>query len=160
MEIFGRKPIKAIGVGEWDFEWYWDERHLDRSYLEVKSTNGQFCVRIAANAHVFGYLLAAAEQGIAEQLHGWITMVYAASVLTTQDQGFTDDIQRAITKWQKRMMKKGEKEAEYVTETQIQSDEAFMGDVIAESAMSKEELAKKRAEDREILSDILKDGDN
>lgn len=159
MGLFGNKPIKSVGVGEWDFDFYFSENDLNKSYLEVKSTDGQFQIRIPANSHTYGYLLEAANQELYEQLHGWIAMVYAVSMLTTTDQGFSDGIHKEIIKWHKRMLKKAEKEAKATTEEQLQADEAFMQSVVEESTMSADELKERRKEEKEVLKQILKEQD-
>lgn len=153
--IFKKKSYKSVRVGEWLFEWFVDEKHPDRSNMRVVAESGLFDLRIKANSHVFGYLLAAAEQGLTEQLHGWITLVYIPAMAMTQEQGLTDDVQRAIQKWMKRREAEAKTAAKSVTEAEEQANQALMEDIVSEQSLSKRELAEKRKAERDLLKDVL-----
>lgn len=155
MGIFSNNVIKEVGVGEWNYTWTYDDKHIDKSYLEIKSLNGQHIYRFPATSHTYGYLLESANQERYEQLEGFITLVYCVSMCMTQDQGLCDDVTKAVKKWHRRIEKQAIKEAKSVTDAQLQADEALIDDIIAESNMTKRELADKRAGDKEILKDIL-----
>lgn len=155
IKLFKQKEYKSIRVGGWLFEWFFDKKHPERSLMRVLSESGLFDLKIKANSHVFGYLLAAAEQGLTEQLHGWITLVYVPAMAMTQDQGLTDDISRAISKWMKRRDAEAKANAENVTESEELASQAFMEDVVARSQMSKKEAQKASEEDKAILRELL-----
>lgn len=157
IKLFKQKAYKRVRVGEWLFEWYIDEKKSERSYMSVKTDSGLMSLRIAANTHVFGYLLAAAEQGLTEHLHGWITLCYIPMMAMTQEQGLTDDVQRAVQKWVRRKDAEAKTAAKNISETQEQADMALMEDIVSEQALSKKELKAKREQDAEIMREILQD---
>lgn len=153
--VFKKKAYKRVNVGAWTFEWFIDERRPERSFMRVFGESGLFDLRISSSAHVFGYLLAAAEQNKLDNLHGWITLVFVPAMAMTQEQGLTDDVTRAVNKWMKRREAEGRKAAKAVTEADEQADQALMEDVVSEQGMGKKELAEKRAEETEIMREIL-----
>lgn len=157
IKLFKNKAYKTVNVGEWLYEWFIDEKKPERSYMRVKAQSGIFEMKIAANTHVFGYLLAAAEQGLTEQLHGYIVSLYIPAMAMTQEQGITNDIQHAIAKWMKRREAEAKTAAEGVTEAEEVASQALMEDIVSEQSLSKKELAEKRKADREIMKDILKE---
>lgn len=152
---FKKKSYKSERVGSWLYEWYVADKHPERSFMRVSGESGLFELRIKANSHVFGYLLAAAEKGLTEQLHGWITLVYIPAMAMTQDQGLTDDISKSIQKWMKRRESEAESAAKAVTNEQEQADQAYMEDIASEQGMSKKELKAKRETDKEAMREVL-----
>ena len=155
--VFKKKSYKTVRVGEWLFEWFIDEKKPERSYMHVKAKSGLFELKIKANSHVFGYLLAAAEQGLTEQLHGWITLVYIPAMAMTQEQGLTNDISKSISKWMKRREAEAKSAAEKVTEAEELASQSLMEDIVSEQGLSKKELAEKREADKEIMREVLND---
>lgn len=155
IKLFKQRAYKSVRVGGWLFEWYMDEKHPDRSYMRVQGESGLFDLKIKANSHVFGYLLAAAEQNKLEQLHGWITLVYVPAMAMTQDQGLTDDISKSIGKWMKRKDAEAKSEASKVDDAIELASQAFMEDVVARSQMSKKEAKKASEEEKAILRELL-----
>lgn len=155
IKLFKQKEYKSVRVGGWLFEWFLDKKHPERSLMRVLGESGLFDLKIKANSHVFGYLLAAAEQNKLEQLHGWITLVYVPAMAMTQDQGLTDDISKSIGKWMKRRDAEGKSEAAKVDDATEQANQAFMESVVARSQMSKKEAKKASEEDKAILRELL-----
>ena len=155
IKLFKQKEYKSVRVGGWLFEWFFDKKHPERSLMRVLGESGLFDLKIKANSHVFGYLLAAAEQNKLEQLHGWITLVYVPAMAMTQDQGLTDDITCSVQKWMKRKDTEAKSAADSVTESEEQASQAFMEDVVARSQMSKKESKKASEEDKAILRELL-----
>lgn len=153
--IFKKRTYKSVRVGAWLFEWYMDEKRPEKSYMRVQGESGLFDLKIKANSHVFGYLLAAAEKGMTEQLHGWITLVYIPAMAMTHDQGLTDDISRSVQKWMKRKDAEAKTAAEAVTDAQEQADTALLNDIISEQGMSRKELKAKREANKEALREVL-----
>ena len=96
MSIFDKKPYKSVEVGEWLFEWFYDEKNIRGCYLTINTKSAMFKLHIGGSSPVYGYLLAAAEQGMTEQLHGYIAMMYVASNVLTQDLGFVDGLNKEI----------------------------------------------------------------
>lgn len=155
IKLFKQKAYKSVRVGGWLFEWFFDKKHPERSLMRVLGESGLFDLKIKANSHVFGYLLAAAEQNRLEQLHGWITLVYVPAMAMTQDQGLTDDISKSIGKWMKRRDAEAKTNAKNTTESEELASQAFMEDVVARSKMSKKEAKKASEDDKAILRDLL-----
>lgn len=124
------KPYRSVSVSEWRFAWYLNRRRIEDSYMTVKSTGGLFGMRISANTEVFGYLLAAAEQGNTGQLHGYITSVAVPAMAMTQDHQLTDDIKKAVMSWMERKAAEGAEEAAKVSETDEAAAQAQMEDIV------------------------------
>lgn len=112
-------------------------------------------MRIGGNTHAFGYLLAAAKQGLDSQLAGYITTLVIPAMAMTQDQELTSGVQKAIVEWQKRKDAEGAKKAKAVTESEEMAAQAFMEDIASESGMSKKELKAKREADKQMMKEIL-----
>lgn len=155
IKLLKHKAYKSVRVGGWLFEWYIDEKRPEKSYMRVQGESGLFDLKIKANSHVFGYLLAAAEKGMTEQLHGWITLVYIPAMGMTQDQGLTDDISRSVQKWMKRKDAEAKTNAKNVTESEELASQAMMEDIASEQGMSKKELKAKREADKEVMREVL-----
>lgn len=155
-----KKPYKTAEVGEWQFEWHYNEKDVKGCYLQIKAKSGAFSVRINGAYHPYGYLLAALEQGKTEQLLGFAALAYVTISSLTQEQDFVDDITKAVEKHLKRVDDKAQEAAAAVTEAQEQVDEILMRDIISEQSMSEAELEAKREEDKEILKEILAEQDN
>lgn len=152
----------SVEVGAFRFNFYLDENKLrkgsvDGTYLKISAIGreNQWSLTIPGNAHVFGYLLEALNQGKNDQLHGYAFILNAASMLLTQDEGFNADIQRAIMEWQKRMDKKAETAAKSVSEAEEMASQSLMEDIISEQGLSKRELKAKREADKEAMREVL-----
>lgn len=154
--LFKNKAYERTKVGEWIFEWFIDKKHIERSYMRISGESGLFEMRVKANAHVFGYLLAAARQGLTNQLHGYIASIYIPAMGMTQDQQLTDDIQNSIQKWLLRKQDEGAQKAAAVTDHEEAAAQAYMEDIVSELDMSKKELAEKRKLDKEIMKEIIR----
>lgn len=157
MGIFKKKPYFEATAGEWKFTFYFNEKKMEGCYLDVSTDSGMMGLRIGGASHAYGYLLAAAQQGLTEQLSGYMTLLYVPAMTMTTDQGLSDDVTRAINKWHKRMEKKAAKEAAKTTEAQIQADEALLGDVLYEQTLNKRDIADKRKADAEVMKDVIKE---
>lgn len=160
---------KSVEVGPYRFNFFRDEKKLrkgsiDGTYLKICAIrrDEQWSLTIPGNAHVYGYLTAALEQGKTEQLHGYAFILNAVSLLLTQDEQFNADIQKAISAWQERINKRAEQNAAAVTDSEEMASAAFMEDIVSEQGMSKKELKAKREADRELMKAALneKEGKN
>lgn len=151
-------------AGAYRFNFYRDEKKLRKgsvngTYLKISAIgrDEQWSLTIPGNAHVYGYLIAALEQGKTEQLHGYAFMLNAVSMLLTQDEGFNADIQKAIMSWQERMNEKAKVAAENVTDSEEMASAVFMESVVERSQMSKKEAEAaseaEKAEMRAILNE-------
>lgn len=61
--MFKKKPYKSVEVGEWLFEWFYDEKNIRGCYLTISTQSAMFKPHIGGSSPVYGYLLAAAEKG-------------------------------------------------------------------------------------------------
>lgn len=156
MSIFKQKPLKTVECGGFIINFYYKEGDLKRTYMEIKTVSDFWSMRISGNTHAYGYLLAAVQQEMTEQIHGYAAMLYVTSQQLTQDKGFSDDITKSITKWQRRMDKKAETAAKNVTKTEEQISQSLMEDIVSEQCMSKEELKTKRENDKIFMREALK----
>lgn len=160
MKIKQRKPYLVKEVGEWKFTFHYKERSIERTFLSITSTSGIYSMHIGGNTHAYGYLLAAAKQGLDNQLAGYITTLFIPAMAMTQDQGLCNDVQKAISKWMKRKEAEAKSAAKAVTPEQDMASAALMEDIASESGMSKKELKAKREADRELMKEVLTEKDN
>lgn len=79
------------GAFKWVFRRFW---------LEIETKSGNFKARFTAAEHPYGYLLAGKDD---ENIHGFCQMIYYVGMLLTTDQGFTDDVRKAVSKYNKRL---------------------------------------------------------
>ena len=162
IKIKQRKPYLVKEVGEWKFTFHYKEGSIERTFLSITSTSGIYSMHIGGNTHAYGYLLAAAKQGLDNQLAGYITTLFIPAMGITQDQGLCNDVQKAISKWMKRKEAEAKSAAKAVTPEQDMASAAFMEDIASESGMSKKELKAKREADKELMREVLneKEGEN
>lgn len=162
IKIKQRKPYLVKEVGEWKFTFHYKEGSIERTFLSITSTSGIFNCRIGGNTHAFGYLLAAAKQGLDSQLAGYITTLFTPAMAMTQDQELTSGVQKAIVEWQKRKEAEGAEKAKAVTDSEEMASAAFMESVIERSQMSKKEAKAASEADKELMREILneKEGEN
>lgn len=160
IKIKQRKPYLVKEVGEWKFTFHYKEGSIERTFLSITSTSGIYSMHIGGNTYAFGYLLAAAKQGLDNQLAGYATTLYIPAMGITQDQGLCNDVQKAISKWMKRKEAEAKSAAKAVTPEQEMASAALMEDIASESGMSKKELKAKREADREIMKAALNEKDN
>ena len=77
MSIFKQKPYKTVDV---------KESTVKKTYVDSRTVSDSWSMRIAGGTYTYGYLLAAVEQGMTEQLHGFAAVQYITAMQTTQDQ--------------------------------------------------------------------------
>ena len=81
------------GAFRWTFRRFW---------LDITTVSGNFKVRFIADENPYGYLAAGKED---TNIHGFAMTMYEIGKLLTTDQGFVDDVQKAIVKYRKRLEK-------------------------------------------------------
>ena len=162
MNLKQRKPYLVKEVGEWKFTFHYKEGSIERTFLSITSTSGIYSMHIGGNTHAYGYLLAAAKQGLDNQLAGYATTLYIPAMGITQDQGLCNDVQKAISKWMKRKEAEAKSAAKAVTPEQDMASAALIEDIVSEQGMSKKELKAKREADREMMKAALneEEGEN
>lgn len=155
IKIKQRKPYLVKEVGEWKFTFHYKEGSIERTFLSITSTSGIYSMHIGGNTHAYGYLLAAAKQGLDSQLAGYITTLVIPAMAMTQDQELTSGVQKAIVEWQKRKEAEGAEKAKAVTDSEEMASAAFMESVIERSQMSKKEAKAASEADKELMREIL-----
>lgn len=155
--MFKKKPYKSVEVGEWLFEWFYDEKNIRGCYLIISTQSAMFKLHIGGSSPVYGYLLAAAEKGMTEQLHGYIAMMYVTSNVLVQDQGFVNGLNKEISKWMKRQEKQAERNAKAVTPEQEQGDMALMSDVARFADANDKERKQMRKQWKEDAREALRE---
>ena len=91
-----RNPIIRKGE-KGGFKWV-----FRRFWLEITTLSGNFKARFTAAEHPYGYLLAGKDD---VNIEGFCQTIYEVSMLLTTDQGFVNDIQKAIRKYSSRLEK-------------------------------------------------------
>lgn len=81
------------GGFRWTFRRFW---------LDITTVSGNFKVRFIADENPYGYLAAGKDD---TNIHGFALTMYEIGKLLTTDQGFVDDVQKAIVKYRKRLEK-------------------------------------------------------
>lgn len=160
IKIKQRKPYLVKEVGEWKFTFHYKEGSIERTFLSITSTSGIYSMHIGGNTHAFGYLLAAAKQGLDNQLAGYATTLYIPAMGITKDQGLCNDVQKAISKWMKRKEAEAKSAAKAVTPEQDMASAALMEDIASEQGMSKKELKAKREADRQLMKEVMNEKDD
>ena len=94
-----RKGESRGGAFKWRFRRFW---------LDVETASGNWKARWTAAEHPYGYLIAGQDD---ENIEGFCQTMYEVGMLLTTDQGFVDDIQKALKKYSARLGKVAAKEA-------------------------------------------------
>ena len=93
-----RNPKVRVGANlNGGFSWV-----FRRFWMEISTISGNFRMRVTAGEHPFGYLVAGKGD---ENIEGYCQTVYTVAMLLTTDQGFVNDVNKAIQKYQKRLEK-------------------------------------------------------
>lgn len=93
-----RKGESKDGAFRWTFRRFW---------LEIETLSGNFKARFTADAHPYTYLLTGKDDS---NVHGFAYVMYTVGKLLTTDQGFVNDIHRAIQKYNQRLNKRAASE--------------------------------------------------
>lgn len=96
-----RNPIVREGE-HGGFKW-----RFRRFTLEISTLSGNWRARWTAAEHPYGYLLAGSGD---ENIEGFAQTMYEVGMLLTTDQGFVNDIQKALKKYSSRLEKKAAKD--------------------------------------------------
>lgn len=121
--------------------------------MTVETLSGNFKVRFTADEHPYGYLIAGNDD---VNIHGFAATIYQIGKLLTTDQGFCDDVQKAIAKYEKRLEKKAAGE---VVEDEIQ-EKVSMEEVKAVQEFVDAPKKEKRKIERDIngrFKKVIKD---
>ena len=92
-----------------------------RFWLDVRTVSGNFKARFTASEHPYGYLVVGKDDS---NIEGYCQMLYTAGMLLTTDQGFVNDVKKAVDKYEKRLEKQAAKDVvEDETEEKIAIEE-------------------------------------
>lgn len=92
-----RNPVIRRGEAggfKWKFRRFW---------LEIETLSGNFKAKFMADAHPYAVLMGCERE---ETIHGYCSILYQIGKLLTTDAGFVNDVQKAISKYDKRLQKK------------------------------------------------------
>lgn len=92
------------GGFKWKFRRFW---------LEVSTLSGNWSAKWTAAEHPYGYLLAGKDDA---NIEGFCQTMYEIGMLLTTDQGFVNDIQKAIRKYSTRLEKQAKVEEDEIEE--------------------------------------------
>lgn len=110
-----RNPIVREGE-HGGFKW-----RFRRFTLEISTVSDNWRARWTAAEHPFGYLLSSKDD---DNIIGFCQTIYEVGALLTTDQGFVNDIQKALKKYSSRLEKKAAKDiVEDETEEKIALEE-------------------------------------
>lgn len=96
-----RNPIVREGE-HGGFKW-----RFRRFTLEISTVSDNWRARWTAAEHPFGYLLSSKDD---DNIIGFCQTIYEVGALLTTDQGFVNDIQKALKKYSSRLEKKAAKD--------------------------------------------------
>lgn len=146
---------EKVKIGGYTFEFHYKENRIKKTFCLITSNDGTFEMRIGGNTFTYGYLYAAMKMNREEQLHGFAVTLNTTAMMLPQDEQFVADIHNAITSWVGRVIKEGETRATEVTETQLESDEALMKEIVNEINLSDEDRIVESLRNRAIMRDVL-----
>lgn len=92
------------GGFKWKFRRFW---------LEVSTLSGNWSAKWTAAEHPYGYLLYGKDDA---NIEGFCQTMYEIGMLLTTDQGFVNDIQKAIRKYSTRLEKQAKVEEDEIEE--------------------------------------------
>lgn len=152
-----RKPMRHYEVGGYTFDFYFKANDARKSYLEISTESGIFKARLDARTHTFGYLFAAADKGMMEQLHGYAVLLSNTSEYLCKSQEFVDVVTKFLTQSVADGLADADTKAAAITEQAEMASQAFMEDVVKAAEMTKEERALDRVETREIVEELMRE---
>lgn len=119
------------GGFRWEFRRFW---------LTIETVSGNWKARWTAAEHPYAYLLVGKDD---DNIIGFAQIAYQVGMLLTTDQGFANDIAKAITKYQKRLEKKAAGE---VKEDEIEEKVALEEVKAVQEHVEKSPKERKKAE--------------
>lgn len=92
-----------------------------RFWLDITTVSGNFKARFVADEHPYSVLVGCERE---ETIHGYCALLYQIGKLMTTDAGFVGDLQKALSKYGKRLQKQAASEVvEDETEEKIALEE-------------------------------------
>lgn len=157
-----QKPIKTVNVGAFQVDFFFQQDSIAGSYMEIRTESRNFAMKIDARNEIYGYLLAAAQQGLNEQIHGYCVTMYVIATGMSKDQEFVNEVQRVVVGFMDRQQAKAKEEAEKVTPEQIAGDEVLMQEAIERGELRGDKKAEKKAreESQKLIKEVLEEGND
>lgn len=153
-DLFRRTPYKSVefkdGLIKVDF--YFKPNSARHTYMLVSTNDDVLNFKIDGRMYAYGYLLAALEQGKTQQIEGYVMTVWQVMTGIVQEQGFCDDVQRAINKRIKRLIKQAESLAREHNEYKEALDTSVM-EAIIDASQDKRSKKARVKEMRELLNE-------
>lgn len=153
-DLFRRTPYKSVefkdGLIKVDF--YFKPNSARHTYMLVSTKGNVLNFKIDGRMYAYGYLLAALEQGKTRQIEGYVMTVWQVMTGIVQEQGFCDDVQRAINKRIKRLIKQAESLAKEHNEDKEALDASVM-EAIIDASQDKRSKKARVKEMRELLNE-------
>lgn len=78
-----------------------------RFWLDISTLSGNFQCRFMADAHPYSVLVGCERE---ETIHGYCALLYQIGKLMTTDAGFVGELQKALSKYDKRLQKQAASE--------------------------------------------------
>lgn len=142
-------------------DFYVNEKDIKKCYMRMYARNGAFDYKIGA-CHTYGYLMAAVNQGNTRELEAFCILLWRMTQECYQDETLAKDLVTCFNARDERLMKRAEKNAAAVTDSEEMASQAFMESVVERSQMSKKEAKAASEADKELMREILneKEGEN
>lgn len=138
------------GGFKWKFRRFW---------LEVETLSGNWKARWTAAEHPYAYLLASKDDS---QIEGFCQIVYSVGMLLTTEQGFVNDVVKALKKYDVRLQKSAKVEDDE-TEEKMALEEVKQVQELVEKPKKERRKAEKDIDKRfkKAVKDVQKrtDGD-
>lgn len=115
-----RNPVARKGENG-GFKWV-----FRRFGMEIGTLSGNFEAKFTAAEHPYGYLVSGKGD---DNIEGFCKMLYMVGMLLTTDQGFVDDVTKAIRKYEKRLEKKEIVENEAEEKLDLETEKAIQAKV-------------------------------
>lgn len=115
----------------WEFRRFW---------LTIETISGNFKAKFMADEHPYAVLIGCEKE---EPIHGYCSILYQIGKLLTTDAGFVNDVQKAISKYDKRLQKKAASE---VVEDEIEEKVALEEVKSVQEHLEKSPKERKKAE--------------
>ena len=132
-----RNPIVRKGEHggfKWCFRRFW---------LDIETVSGNFKARFIAAEHPYGYLVAGKDN---KNIEGFCQTVYEVGMLLTTDQGFVNDVVKALKKYDSRLQKS----------VKVEDDETEEKMALEEVKKVQELVEKPKKERKKVEKDIDK----
>lgn len=131
-----------------------------RFTMEIKTKSGNFTLKTMAMIHPNAQLYHCLNAGDKDTVYWFCSRIYILFTMLTTDTGFANDIEKAITKYGKRLDKKSEQNAQAVTEEEDKAEHNAIESDIQHAKMSKRERKQYKKALREEIRNMANENTN